>query len=117
MDGHDNTSEEATSARGTKSASDLKSEVEVPEHDVAWPMPINATWRPMSLQPHVLRTSRPYPEGRLRIAIPETAPGTHRPNSLSRNPEGASIHRKFRPPPTLADLRTRTRTGRADTSA
>ncbi|RWW76723.1 hypothetical protein BHE74_00015159 [Ensete ventricosum] len=25
--------------------------------------------------------------------------------------------RKFRPPPTLADLRTRTRTGRADTSA
>ncbi|RRT82970.1 hypothetical protein B296_00002363 [Ensete ventricosum] len=39
MDDHDNTSEEATSARGTKSASDLESEVEVPEHDAAWPMP------------------------------------------------------------------------------
>ncbi|RRT82968.1 hypothetical protein B296_00002367 [Ensete ventricosum] len=47
---------------------------------------------PMPLQPYVLRTSRPYPEERLRIAIPETAPGTHRPNSPSRTPEGASIH-------------------------
>ncbi|RZS08451.1 hypothetical protein BHM03_00039417 [Ensete ventricosum] len=55
---------------------------------------------PMPLQSHVLCTSRPYPEGRLRIAIPETAPGTHRPNSPSRTLEGASIHRKFRPPPT-----------------
>ncbi|RWW12286.1 hypothetical protein GW17_00024057 [Ensete ventricosum] len=35
MDGHGDTSEEATSARGTKSAVDLESEVEVPEHDTA----------------------------------------------------------------------------------
>ncbi|RRT46117.1 hypothetical protein B296_00014374 [Ensete ventricosum] len=73
--------------------------------------------RPMPLQPHVLHTSRPYPEGRLRIAIPETTPGTHRLNSSSRTPEGASIHRKFRPPLTLTDLHTRTKTDRADTSA
>ncbi|RZS03232.1 hypothetical protein BHM03_00033405 [Ensete ventricosum] len=62
--------------------------------------------RPMPLQPHVLRTSRPYPEGRrrglsgsplpspkrpvYRIAIPET--GTSRRSSTSRTPEGASIH-------------------------
>ncbi|RRT36542.1 hypothetical protein B296_00034076 [Ensete ventricosum] len=88
MDGHDNTSEEATSARGTKLTSDLESEVEVPEHDDPCP-------RPMPLQPHVLRMTRSYPEGRLsvggassdhplppperpvcRIAIPETTPGT-----------------------------------------
>ncbi|RWW24738.1 hypothetical protein GW17_00010961 [Ensete ventricosum] len=110
MDGHGNTSEEITSARGTKSMSDLESEVEVPEHDVAWPMPINAAWRPMP-PPHVAAVARPP------IVISETIPGTHRPNSLSRTPEGVSIHRKFRPPPTLTDLRTRTRTGRADTSA
>ncbi|RRT37731.1 hypothetical protein B296_00040542 [Ensete ventricosum] len=36
------------------------------------------------------------------IAIPEMAPGTNRPSSLSRTPERASIHRKFRPPPTIA---------------
>ncbi|RRT64141.1 hypothetical protein B296_00039919 [Ensete ventricosum] len=60
----------------------------------------------------------PPPERHVcKIAIPETAPGTHQPNSPSRTPEGASIHRKFRPSSTLADLRTRTRTGRADTSA
>ncbi|RZS29032.1 hypothetical protein BHM03_00062699 [Ensete ventricosum] len=39
MNGHSNISKEATSSRGTKSASDLESEVEVPEHDAAWPMP------------------------------------------------------------------------------
>ncbi|RWW86691.1 hypothetical protein BHE74_00004522 [Ensete ventricosum] len=48
--------------------------------------------RPMPLQPHVLRTSRPYPEGRQRIVILETAQGTSRPSSTSRTPEGASIH-------------------------
>ncbi|RRT83413.1 hypothetical protein B296_00007866 [Ensete ventricosum] len=58
MDGRDNTSEEATSARGTKSASDLESKVEVPEHDVAWPMPINAAWRPMP-PPHAAAAARP----------------------------------------------------------
>ncbi|RWW18240.1 hypothetical protein GW17_00017785 [Ensete ventricosum] len=58
MDGHGNTSEEATSARGTKSASDLESEVEVPEHDAAWPMPINAAWRPMP-PPHAAAAARP----------------------------------------------------------
>ncbi|RWV91206.1 hypothetical protein GW17_00046526, partial [Ensete ventricosum] len=51
MDGHGNTSEEATSPQGTKSASDLESEVEVPEHDAAWPMPINAAWRLMPQPP------------------------------------------------------------------
>ncbi|RRT45637.1 hypothetical protein B296_00042874 [Ensete ventricosum] len=35
MDSHDNTSEEATSARGTKSTADLESEVEVTEYDTA----------------------------------------------------------------------------------
>ncbi|RRT44643.1 hypothetical protein B296_00051009 [Ensete ventricosum] len=48
MDDHGNTSEEATSARGTKSASDLESEMEVPEHDAA---PINVAWRPMPPPP------------------------------------------------------------------
>ncbi|RZR93430.1 hypothetical protein BHM03_00021947 [Ensete ventricosum] len=110
MDDHDNTSEEATLARGTKSVSDLESEVEVPEHDAAWPMPITVAWRPMP-PPHAAAAARPP------IAIPETAPGTHRLNSPSRTPEGVSIHRKFRPPPTLADLHTRTKTGQADTSA
>ncbi|RWW68496.1 hypothetical protein BHE74_00023979 [Ensete ventricosum] len=32
----------------------------------------------MLLQPHVLRTSRPHPEGRQRIVIPETTQGTNR---------------------------------------
>ncbi|RZR74116.1 hypothetical protein BHM03_00032213 [Ensete ventricosum] len=58
MDGHGNTSEEATSARGTKSVSGLESEVEVPEHDAAWPMPINAAWRPMP-PPHAAVAARP----------------------------------------------------------
>ncbi|RRT43051.1 hypothetical protein B296_00020631 [Ensete ventricosum] len=58
MDGHGNTSEEATSARGTKSASDLESEVEVPKHDAAWPMPINGVWRPMP-PPHAAAATRP----------------------------------------------------------
>ncbi|RWW86130.1 hypothetical protein BHE74_00005119 [Ensete ventricosum] len=58
MDDHDNTSEEATSARGTKSTSDLESEVEVPEHDAAWSMPINVAWRPMT-PPHAAATARP----------------------------------------------------------
>ncbi|RWW59693.1 hypothetical protein BHE74_00033367 [Ensete ventricosum] len=55
--------------------------------------------------------STPTDVGRLmhsdenRIAIPEMAPGTNRLSSLSRYPEGSSIHRKFRPPPTLANLR------------
>ncbi|RWV80204.1 hypothetical protein GW17_00058565 [Ensete ventricosum] len=58
MDDHDNTSEEVASARGTKSVSDLESEMEVPEHDAAWLMPINATWRPMPSPPcHCSRTS------------------------------------------------------------
>ncbi|RRT77626.1 hypothetical protein B296_00004520 [Ensete ventricosum] len=47
MDDHGNTSEEATSAQGTKLASDLESEMKVPEYDTVWPMPINATWRLM----------------------------------------------------------------------
>ncbi|RWW39621.1 hypothetical protein BHE74_00055033 [Ensete ventricosum] len=58
MDGYVNTSEEAMSSRGTKSASNLESEVEVPEHDVAWPMPINAAWRPMP-PPHAVVAARP----------------------------------------------------------
>ncbi|RRT36792.1 hypothetical protein B296_00040350 [Ensete ventricosum] len=58
MDDHDNTSGEAMSARGTKSTSDLESEVEVPEHDATWPMPINATWRPMP-PPHAAAVARP----------------------------------------------------------
>ncbi|RRT85418.1 hypothetical protein B296_00009969 [Ensete ventricosum] len=70
MDGHGNTSEEATSARGIKSTVDLESEVEVPKHDTASPCPL--MWHgvpclcPMPLQPHILRTSRPCPEGRQR---------------------------------------------------
>ncbi|RZS20903.1 hypothetical protein BHM03_00053476 [Ensete ventricosum] len=74
MDSHDNTLEEATSARGTKSTADL----EVTGYDTAYPMPINVAWRPrpMLLQPHILRTSRPYPERQQRIVIPETARGT-----------------------------------------
>ncbi|RZS11036.1 hypothetical protein BHM03_00042333 [Ensete ventricosum] len=48
--------------------------------------------RPMSLQPHVLRTSRSYSEGRQRIAIPEMTQGTSRPSPASRTPKGASIH-------------------------
>ncbi|RRT47053.1 hypothetical protein B296_00048037 [Ensete ventricosum] len=70
----------------------------------------------MSLQPHVFLTSRPYPEGRLRIVIPKSTPGTNRPSS-PRTPEGASIHIKFRPQPMLTDLSTRTKIGQADTSA
>ncbi|RWV92549.1 hypothetical protein GW17_00045067 [Ensete ventricosum] len=46
----------------------------------------------MPLQPHVLRMSRPYSEGRQRIVIPETTQGISRPSLVSRTPEGASIH-------------------------
>ncbi|RWW03593.1 hypothetical protein GW17_00033242 [Ensete ventricosum] len=70
MDSHSKTSEEATSARGTRSAVDLVSEVEL----------------------HVLHTSRPYPEGRQRVIIPETARGTNRSTLRMRTTEGASIH-------------------------
>ncbi|RZR99558.1 hypothetical protein BHM03_00029125 [Ensete ventricosum] len=135
MDGHGNTSEEATSPQGTKSASDLESEVEVPEHDAAWPMPINAAWRLMPPPPcccshrssvrlghisrddqckaggtgkfpsHMYKTLTPAAEKPVcRIAIPETAPGTHRPNPSSKTPGRASIHRKFQPPPTTCAL-------------
>ncbi|RRT51062.1 hypothetical protein B296_00032986 [Ensete ventricosum] len=69
MDGHGNTSEEATSARGTKST------IRNPRWrclNTTLPSPRPLMWhgvpcpRPMPLQPHVFRTSRPYPEGRQR---------------------------------------------------
>ncbi|RWW62632.1 hypothetical protein BHE74_00030242 [Ensete ventricosum] len=41
---------------------------------------------------HVLRTSRPCPEGRQRIIIPETARGINRPTLRTRTTEGAPIH-------------------------
>ncbi|RRT71944.1 hypothetical protein B296_00009428 [Ensete ventricosum] len=46
----------------------------------------------MLLQPHVLCTSRPYPEGRQRIVIPETARGINRPTLRTRTTKGAPIH-------------------------
>ncbi|RZR79361.1 hypothetical protein BHM03_00005077 [Ensete ventricosum] len=69
MDGYGNTSEEATSVRGTKSASDLESEMEVPEHDAAWPMP----------PPHAAATARPpyvsaIPRGTTKDRHPRDGP-------------------------------------------
>ncbi|RRT31469.1 hypothetical protein B296_00054969 [Ensete ventricosum] len=58
MDSHDNTSEEATSAQGTKSATDLESEVEVTGYDTAYPMPINVAWR-ITPSPHATAAARP----------------------------------------------------------
>ncbi|RWW82287.1 hypothetical protein BHE74_00009248 [Ensete ventricosum] len=58
MDNHDNTSEEATSARGTKSAADLESEVEVTGYDIADPMPINVAWR-ITPSSHAAVAARP----------------------------------------------------------
>ncbi|RWW65689.1 hypothetical protein BHE74_00026996 [Ensete ventricosum] len=62
----------------------------------------------MLLQPHVLCTSRPYPEGRqrgltgstlpfpkrlvCRIVIPETARGINRPTLRTRTTKGELIH-------------------------
>ncbi|RWV82976.1 hypothetical protein GW17_00055480, partial [Ensete ventricosum] len=46
----------------------------------------------MLLQPYILRTSRPYPEGRQRIVIPETAQGINRPALRMRTTKGAPIH-------------------------
>ncbi|RWW00956.1 hypothetical protein GW17_00036040 [Ensete ventricosum] len=112
MNDYDNTSEEATSARETKSTSDLESEVEVPEHDAAWPMPINAAWRPMpppyvvavARPPYVSTISRGTTKGSLWVTPPifkEAFVHDRRPRDDPRdkptelcieNPEGASIH-------------------------
>ncbi|RZR96235.1 hypothetical protein BHM03_00025206 [Ensete ventricosum] len=46
----------------------------------------------MLLQPHVLRTTRPYPEGRQRIVIPETTRGTSRPTLRTWTTEKVSTH-------------------------
>ncbi|RRT75101.1 hypothetical protein B296_00011139 [Ensete ventricosum] len=122
MDGYVNTSEEVTSSRGTKSASDLESEVEVPEHDAAWPMPINAAWRPMPSSHAAAAARPPYVSVISRGTTKDRHPRDglrDKPTELCVENPRRSINprRKFRPPPTLADLRTQTRTGRADTSA
>ncbi|RRT48130.1 hypothetical protein B296_00050845 [Ensete ventricosum] len=93
MDSHDNTSEEATSTRGTKSAADLESEVEVTGYDTAYPMPINVASH-VTPSPHAAAVARspyvsvisrwttkgftgsllPFPKRPVcRIVIPETA--------------------------------------------
>ncbi|RWV83784.1 hypothetical protein GW17_00054567 [Ensete ventricosum] len=76
----------------------------------------------MPLQPHVLRTSRPYLEGRLREAgVKDRHPRDDSRDTpielLVEDPRGSINPQEVSTPPTLADLRTRTRTGRADTSA
>ncbi|RRT52372.1 hypothetical protein B296_00027478 [Ensete ventricosum] len=102
MDDHDNTSEEATSARGTKSAIDLESEVEVPEHDTVKPTPINVAWCVMP-SPHAATAARPLYVSAIsrettKDRIPKMARGISRPSSASRTLEGASIHvRSFDP--------------------
>ncbi|RWW73612.1 hypothetical protein BHE74_00018491, partial [Ensete ventricosum] len=58
MDGHGDTSQEATSVRGTKSTIDLEFEVEVSKHDTAKPTPINMAWRVMPSS-HVAAAARP----------------------------------------------------------
>ncbi|RZS07736.1 hypothetical protein BHM03_00038639 [Ensete ventricosum] len=46
----------------------------------------------MLLHPHVLRTSRPHPEGRQRIVIPETTRGTNRPMPRTWTTEEEPTH-------------------------
>ncbi|RWV78761.1 hypothetical protein BHE74_00057574 [Ensete ventricosum] len=70
------------SARATKLAADRASEVEASEYDTAQllyaPLMLYGVPRPrpILLYPHVLRTTRPCPEGREGIVNPETTRGT-----------------------------------------
>ncbi|RZR74696.1 hypothetical protein BHM03_00041491 [Ensete ventricosum] len=57
----------------------------------------------MPLQPHILRTSRSYPEGRQRTVIPETTRATNRPTPRIWTTEeepthagGLDPHRRWR---------------------
>ncbi|RZR91092.1 hypothetical protein BHM03_00019138 [Ensete ventricosum] len=111
MGSHDNTSEEATSTRGTKSVANLLSKVEV--RVLPGPTPINVAWRAMpsphaatfAHPPYVSATSQGTTKVRLgvrtnspltgikhpfRIVIPETAQGASRLSFASRTTEGAS---------------------------
>ncbi|RZR74569.1 hypothetical protein BHM03_00038634 [Ensete ventricosum] len=108
------------SARGTKFLSDLESEVEVPEHDAAWPMPINAAWRPMP-PPHAVATTRPpyvsaISRGTTKDRHPRDGPGDTPTEPPVEDPRGSINPQEVSTPSILTDLRTRTRTGRANTS-
>ncbi|RZR96571.1 hypothetical protein BHM03_00025610 [Ensete ventricosum] len=86
------------------------------------PTPINVAWRAMpspyaavaAHPPYVSATSR----GTTKDHHPRDGP-RNKPTELCVEDHRGSVNprRKFRPPPTLADLRTRARTGRADASA
>ncbi|RRT82567.1 hypothetical protein B296_00014607 [Ensete ventricosum] len=94
MDSHSNTSEEATSAWGTRSATDLVSEVVV----IGSP--------PTGIK-HPFRQQDRHPRDGPRDKSTDAQDEDHR---GSINPR-----RKSRPPPTLAYLCTRMRTCQADT--
>ncbi|RRT52806.1 hypothetical protein B296_00038167 [Ensete ventricosum] len=86
------------------------------------PMPINVTWRAMP-SPYAAAAARPpyvsaISRGTTKDRHPRDDP-RNKPTELCVEDHRGSVNprRKFRPPPTLADLRTRTRTGQADTSA
>ncbi|RWV97481.1 hypothetical protein GW17_00039728 [Ensete ventricosum] len=87
------------SARGTKSTSDLESKVEVSEHDIACPMPINAVWRPMppshataaARLPYVSAISRGTTKVRLGDRHPRDGP-RDKPTELSIEDPRESIN-------------------------
>ncbi|RWV94099.1 hypothetical protein BHE74_00039409 [Ensete ventricosum] len=68
MDNHGNTSEEATSTRGTRSAADLVSEVEVTGYDTAYSLSL-------CLSPELLTS--PFREGNSGFSLTSASEGPH----------------------------------------